>query len=142
MFLLRGEDDVLEVGRRELPALWRSGDVDVHAFSLDAYAVWSRLLLRGEGAGRAKRVRLARVRVDGRSRAAQLDDGHTFGHRIALGGHLLRVKAMLLEVLDRVGERVFRGLGAAAGGQEEDEQEGYAHGPSDSEGGTRRDEEV
>jgi len=49
---------------------------------------------------------------------------------------------MLLEVLDPVRERTFRGLGAAAGGQEEDEQEGYAHGPSDSEGGTRRDEEV
>jgi hypothetical protein len=49
---------------------------------------------------------------------------------------------MLLEVLDPVRERAVRGRGAAAGGQEEDEQEGRAHESSHSEGGTRRAEEV
>jgi len=140
--LLGREDDVLEVGRRELPALGGAGDVDVRAFALDAHAVGGRLLLRGETARRAKSVRLARVRVDGRGRAVQLDDGHRLGHRIPLGRHLLRVEAVLLEVLDPVREGAVRGRGAAACGQEEDEQEGHAHGPSHSEGGTRRGEEV
>ncbi len=125
-----------------MPSLGRPGDVDVHAFPLDAHAVGSRLLLRGEDASRAKRVRHARVRVDGRRRAVQLDDGHRVGHRVPLGRHLLRVEAVLLEVLDPVRERAFRGRGAAACGQEQDKQEGRAHGPSHSESGTRRDEEV
>jgi hypothetical protein len=60
VLLLGSEDDVLEVGRRELPALGRAGDVDVRAFTLDAHAVGGRLLLRGETARRAERVRSLR----------------------------------------------------------------------------------
>ena len=126
----------------QLPALGRPADVDGQAFALHAHAVGGRLLLRGEGARRAERIRLAPVRVDGRRRAIELDHGHRFRQRIAFGRHLLRVESVLLEVLDAVRERALGARRAAAGREEEDEEDGRAHGPTHSECGTGRGEGV
>lgn len=109
---------------------------------MHADALGRGLLLGGERARSSLRLVPGREGVDRRLRAVELHDRHRLGQRVPLRLDLPRLEAVLLEVLDAIGQGIFRGRRPAARGDEDDEEKGGAHRPTHSERGTSRAQEV
>jgi hypothetical protein len=100
------------------------------------------LLFGGEGACRAERILLAAIRVDRRRRPGEPDERHCIRQGIAFRRHLPHVESVLFEVVDPVRELGLGRCRPAAGRDEENEDKRRAHGPTHTERGTCRGQEV